>query len=120
MFGIGMPELLVIFVVAIVVIGPKRLPDLARSLGKAMGEFKKATNELRRAVDVDGDIQEVKSAINNIKNDDWTNADSAPAPPAVAADQAPAAPQEPPETEASIKNDDQQSPGPEEKEAEST
>jgi Tat protein translocase TatB subunit len=43
MFGIGMPELLVIMAVALVVLGPKRLPEIARALGKAMGEFRRAT-----------------------------------------------------------------------------
>jgi sec-independent protein translocase protein TatA len=42
MFGLGIPELMVIFVIALVVFGPKRLPDLGRSVGRAMAEFKKA------------------------------------------------------------------------------
>lgn len=47
MFGsIGMPELILIFVIALLVFGPRRLPELGRSLGRAMGEFKRATNEL--------------------------------------------------------------------------
>ena len=46
MFGIGMPELLVIFVVALVVLGPKRLPDVAKALGKGLAEFRKATADL--------------------------------------------------------------------------
>ena len=46
MFGIGMPELLVIFVVALVVLGPKRLPELARTLGKAMAEFRRQTSDV--------------------------------------------------------------------------
>jgi Tat protein translocase TatB subunit len=46
MFGIGMPELVVIMVVALVVLGPKRLPDLARTLGKAMAEFRRQTTDL--------------------------------------------------------------------------
>lgn len=44
MFGIGMPELMVIMVVALIVLGPKRLPELARGLGKAMAEFRRATS----------------------------------------------------------------------------
>jgi sec-independent protein translocase protein TatB len=42
MFGIGMPEMILILAVALIVIGPKKLPDLAKSLGRAFGEFKKA------------------------------------------------------------------------------
>ena len=48
MFGIGMPELMVIFVIGLVVLGPKRLPELARTLGKSLSEFRRASNDLRR------------------------------------------------------------------------
>ena len=48
MFGIGFPELLLIAVIALVVIGPKRLPDLARALGRGFAEFRRASDELKR------------------------------------------------------------------------
>lgn len=47
MFGIGMPELLLILGLALVVLGPKKLPELAKALGKGMAEFRRATDELK-------------------------------------------------------------------------
>ena len=46
MFGVGIPELMVIFLVALVILGPKQLPEVAKFLGKALGEFRKATDDL--------------------------------------------------------------------------
>ena len=60
MFGIGLPELLVIMAIALIVIGPKKLPDLARALGKGMAEFRKATQEIKDSLDIDEDLQEMK------------------------------------------------------------
>jgi Tat protein translocase TatB subunit len=47
MFGIGMPELLLILALALIVIGPKKLPDIARALGRGLAEFRRATDELK-------------------------------------------------------------------------
>ena len=55
MFGIGMQELAIILVVALLVLGPRRLPDFARTLGKGLGEFRKASNDLRRSFMMEDD-----------------------------------------------------------------
>jgi sec-independent protein translocase protein TatA len=51
MFGIGMPELIIILVIALIVIGPLKLPDMARSLGKGLAEFKRASTDFRRNIE---------------------------------------------------------------------
>ena len=69
MFGIGMPEMLLILAIALIVIGPKKLPDLAKSIGRAMGEFKKATGEIKQSMEANADFREVKDSFNEIKDD---------------------------------------------------
>ena len=52
MFGsLGMPELVIILVIALIIFGPRKLPELGRSLGKSIGEFRKASNELRNTLE---------------------------------------------------------------------
>jgi Tat protein translocase TatB subunit len=49
-FGIGMTELMVVLVVALLVLGPQRLPEIARALGRGMAEFRRASNDLRASL----------------------------------------------------------------------
>ncbi|MGD2185031.1 MAG: twin-arginine translocase TatA/TatE family subunit [Desulfobacterales bacterium] len=69
MFGIGMPELLLILAIALIVIGPKKLPDLAKSLGRTFREFKKATNEFKETLQIDEDFSDVKKAFDDLGDD---------------------------------------------------
>lgn len=72
MFNIGLPELLIIVSIALIVFGPNKLPELARAFGKAMREFKKATDEVKESFEAETrDLEELKSTI----TDDKTLAD---------------------------------------------
>lgn len=65
MFGMGWMEILLIMAIGLIVIGPEKLPELAKTLGKAMGELKRATSDLKESVD----IEDFKNPIEEFKED---------------------------------------------------
>ncbi len=69
MFGLGMPEILLILAIALMVIGPKKLPDLAKTLGRALGEFKKAAQDFKNSIDMEDSVKEFNDPLKSIKND---------------------------------------------------
>jgi len=77
MFGLGMTELMVIMAIALVILGPSKLPDLAKALGRAMAEFKKATQEIKDSLDIDDDIREIRNDITKtVDSIDTTSTDT--------------------------------------------
>src|SRR4030095_1297015 len=58
--SLGFPELMIIMVIALIIFGPRKLPELGRSLGKSLGEFKKASNELKSTLEEEIRMEEVK------------------------------------------------------------
>ncbi|HEU4886255.1 MAG TPA: twin-arginine translocase TatA/TatE family subunit [Thermoanaerobaculia bacterium] len=67
MFGsLGVPELLLIFVVILIVFGPRRIPEIGKTLGKALGEFRKATDDLKSTIEREVRLEELKQVAPSI------------------------------------------------------
>ncbi len=66
MFGIGLPELILVLAIALIVIGPAKLPEVAKSLGRAFGEFRKATSDLKDSFEIDETMDSVKKPFRDI------------------------------------------------------
>ncbi len=78
MFGLGMPEILMILAIALIVIGPKKLPDLAKTLGRAMGEFKRSAQDFKQSIDVETtvkDITDIEGVTGVINSNDATESE---------------------------------------------
>jgi sec-independent protein translocase protein TatA len=67
MGNIGFPEMVLIFIVALLVFGPKRLPELGRSLGKGLSEFRRASSDLRNSIEREIDSAEIEQSIADTK-----------------------------------------------------
>jgi sec-independent protein translocase protein TatA len=65
MGGLGMPEMLVIMVIALIVFGPRKLPELGKTLGKAMGQFRRASEDFKRTWEQEVDIEKAKTYISD-------------------------------------------------------
>lgn len=91
MFGIGSTELIVILIVALIVIGPAKLPEMARSLGKALGEFRRVSTDVKRTIEMEAEQADQKARTEQAKKELFPEtAASQDAPAAAPKDEAPA------------------------------
>ncbi len=68
MFGpLGVPEMILIFVVALLLFGPRKMPQIGRSLGRALGEFRRASNEFKRTIEDEVSAEEIKGVQRDLK-----------------------------------------------------
>ena len=73
MFGsIGMPELIIIMVIALIIFGPRKLPELGKSLGRSLNEFKKASTDLQNTLEQEIKIEEQKEQVKKNKDEEQT------------------------------------------------
>jgi sec-independent protein translocase protein TatB len=100
MFGIGSTELIIILIVALIVIGPAKLPEMAKSLGKALGEFRRVSTDVKRTIEMEAEQADQKVRTEQAKKELFPETvASAPAEPEVQATPIPEQPVEQPTEE---------------------
>lgn len=90
MFGIGSTELIVILIVALIVIGPAKLPEMAKSLGKALGEFRRVSTDVKRTIEMEAEQSEQKVKTEQAKKELFPETAATAEPEAAAAPDQPA------------------------------
>jgi sec-independent protein translocase protein TatB len=95
MFGIGSTELIVILIVALIVIGPAKLPEMAKSLGKALGEFRRVSTDVKRTIEMEAEQAEQKEKTAQAKKELFPETAKAADEPKAAAPETATAPEEP-------------------------
>lgn len=91
MGGLGFQEMLLIFVIALIVFGPRKLPEIGRTMGRAFGEFRRATDELKNSLETEVELEKGRStrptpasaAVPSSRNDARSPAEESHEPPVV-------------------------------------